>query len=53
MSVRYIHTQEQAQAELELRAARNKATRARAQQRMLNDPEYREEVLQRPKINRD
>jgi|SRR5271167_1118535 len=52
MSVRYIHTQEQARAELELQAARKKVSDARRKERMQNDPEYRDKLLQSRKTKR-
>ena len=52
MSVRYIHTQEQARAELELQAARKKVSDARRKERMQNNPEYRDKLLQSRKTKR-
>ena len=42
MSVRIIHTQAQAQAELERQRAVQRAYYAQRKERMQNDPEYRE-----------
>jgi len=53
MSVRHIHTQAQALAELEQERAARRASYARRKERMLNDPEYREQVLQSRKLGRD
>jgi hypothetical protein len=53
MSARIIHTQAQAQAELDRLRAAKKASDARRKERMLNDPLYREEVLLRRKTERD
>ena len=52
-SVRFIHTQAQAQAELDRQRAAQKASYDRRKERMLNDPVYREEVLLRRKTERD
>ena len=53
MAVRIIHTQAQAQAELDRLRAAQKASDTRRKERMLNDPIYREEVLQRRQTSRD
>ena len=53
MSVRHIHTQAQAQVELERQRAAQRASYIRWKETMLNDPEYREQVLQSWKIGRD
>ncbi len=52
-SVRIIHTQADAQAELERQRAVKRASYARRKERMMNDAEYREQELQRWKIQRD
>ena len=53
MSVRYIHTPAQAQAELERQRAAKKASYNRRKERMLNDEEYREQQLHKWKTKRD
>ena len=53
MSVRHIDMQAQALAELERERAARRASYARRKERMLNDPEYREQVLQSRKLGRD
>ena len=53
MAVRIIHTQAQAQAELDRLRAAQKASDTRRKERMLNDPIYCEEVLQRRQTSRD
>ena len=52
-SVWIIHTQADAQAELERQRAVKRASYARRKERMMNDAEYREQELQRWKIQRD
>src|SRR5436190_8180543 len=52
-SVRIIHTQADAQAELERQRAVKRVSYARRKERMMNDAEYREQELQRWKIQRD
>ena len=42
LAVRYIHSQADAQAELDRRRTRNKELEAIRKERLLNDPEYRE-----------
>ena len=44
VAVRYIHTQAQAQAEIERKRAIDKAQYARRKQRMREDPEYESRV---------
>src|SRR5437762_801267 len=51
-AVRIIHTQAQAQAELDRLRAAQKASDTRRKERMLNDPIYREEVLQSRQTSR-
>ena len=46
ISVRQIHTQEQAQAEIHRLRTINKARYLQRKERMLNDAEYREQQLQ-------
>ena len=53
MSVRHIHMQAQALAELERQRAAWRASHARQKETMLNDPEYRNQVLESRKISRD
>ena len=53
MSVRIIHTREQAQAEIERQRAIWRTERLRRKERMQNDPEYRERLLQSWKTKRD
>ena len=53
MSVRHIHTQAQALAELERQRAAQRASYIRWKETMLNDPEYHEQLLQSWKIGRD
>ena len=53
MSVRHIHMQAQAQAELERQRAAQKASDIQRKETMLNDPEYRNQVLESRKISRD
>ena len=53
MSVRYIHTPAQAQAELERQRAAKKVSYNRRKERMLNDEEYREQQLHKWKTKRD
>src|SRR5438046_4766194 len=45
--VRYIHTQAQAQAEIDRQKAMERARRAARKQRMKEDPEYAQEVRTR------
>ena len=53
MFTRIIHTQAQAQAEREWLRAVQKADDARRKERMQNDSEYREQLLQRRKTKQE
>ena len=53
MSVRIIHTQAQAQAELERLRDAQRLSNARRKERTQNDPEYREKLLQSRKTVRE
>ena len=53
MSVRHIHTQAQALAERERQRVAQRPSDIQWKETMLNDPEYRKQVLQSRKISRD
>ena len=53
MFTRIIHTQAQAQAELERLRAVQRANDAQRKKRMQNDSKYREQLLQRRKTKRE